>query len=283
MKWPILGLALFTFTGCASVNTIERIEQADSVVKYQKNSDQPRFSNLYPGEKTYPETCEENCYPASPLLACESPAENCRFTGRQSPPALNTGFNIRWLGHASFYIESPDGSRLLFDPVSGQFDWPVNWAFRLKEGFNRKQGDWPSKAEVADTDAVLYSHIHYDHFNKDDIGQIGNNSQYFVPLGFAEHFPEDGYHINEMTWFSSKSLGELNIHFVPAHHFSSRIWVPFLYEDNNTALWGGWVLEHKGKTPVFCRRYRLFPTFSRYPAEIWRHGCVFNAYRFLLP
>jgi predicted DNA-binding protein (MmcQ/YjbR family) len=47
---------------------------------------------------------------------------------------------------------------------------------------------------------VLYSHIHYDHFSKDDIKKIGKNAQYFAPLGFAKHFPNDGYHINEFQW-----------------------------------------------------------------------------------
>ncbi|WDE12188.1 MBL fold metallo-hydrolase [Thalassomonas haliotis] len=252
MKWPAVSLTFLVLFGCAN-NTVEHVEQPDSVVKYQENLTDPvRFANLYPGKKTYPTTCTENCYPPSPLLACESPAENCRFTGQQTPPLLNTGFNIRWLGHASFYIENPDGTSLLFDPVSDQFDWPVNWAFRLSEGFNRRQGTWPTESEITNTDAVLYSHIHYDHFNKDDIAQVGSKAEYFVPLGFAEHFPQDGYRINEMTWFSSKSLGELNIHFVPAHHFSSRIWVPFLYEDNNTALWGGWVIEHRGQRLFFA-------------------------------
>jgi len=85
----------------------------------------------------------------------------------------------------------------------------------------------------------LYSHIHYDHFNKTDIEKIGTDAQYFVPLGFAEHFPNNGYRINEMAWFAKTTLAELKINFVPAHHFSSRILIPYLYEDKNVTLWGG--------------------------------------------
>ena len=246
-------LSIFLITACAVPNKVTRVEQVNSIVKYRdKATDSERFSNLYPGAKSYPVTCEADCYPASPVVSCKESAEQCNYTGKQSIPNINTSFDIRWLGHASFYINSPDGSRLLIDPVSEQFDWPVNWAFRLSEGFNRQAAKWPSLGEIANTDAVMYSHVHYDHFNKDDIKKIGNKTEYFVPLGFAEHFSEDGYNVNEMTWFSSKQLGQLNISFVPAHHFSSRIWVPYLYEDSNKTLWGGWVIEHQGKRLFFA-------------------------------
>ena len=254
MKRLIISLALLVIGGCTS-NTVQRIESADSVVKYQKtnSADAPRrFGNLYPGKKTYPTTCTENCYPTSPLVQCQTPAENCRFVGTQQPPRPDTGFAVRWLGHASFYIQSPDGSKLLLDPVSGQFDWPVNWAFYLAENFNRRSPSWPSAKEMGDIDAVLYSHIHYDHFNKDDIAAIGTGAEYFAPLKFADHFPQDGYRINEMAWYSTRQLDDLAVHFVPAHHFSSRIWVPYLYEDNDMTLWGGWVLEHQGRKLFFA-------------------------------
>lgn len=250
----IIVIILFFFViGCSTKNQVTRVEEPDSIIKYKKNSTDPvRFSNLYPKDKNYPTTCTENCYQSSALLECEAPAESCNFIGEQSIPKINTGFTFRWLGHASFYIESPDGSTLLLDPVSEQFDWPVNWAFKLNNGFFRNDPAWPSDSEIADVDAVMYSHIHYDHFNKDDIEKIGSKAQYFTPLGFAEHFPNNGYRINEMAWFSKKELAELTINFVPAHHFSSRILVPYLYEDRDTTLWGGWVIERQGQRIFFA-------------------------------
>lgn len=253
MKWLVFSFSILFVAGCVTSNNVQRIESSDSIVRYKSSdSESNRFANLYPGKKDYPESCAENCYPSSEVVECESPAENCHFTGVQKPPELKTGFSVRWLGHASFYVQSPDGSSYLFDPVSGQFDWPVNWAFKLSEGFNRTSPSWISDQEIADTDAVLYSHIHYDHFNKADITRIGNGPEYFVPLGFAEHFPQGKYQLNEMAWFSSKSLGSTTVHFAPAHHFSSRVWVPYLYEDKDKTLWGGWVLEHQGKRLFFA-------------------------------
>ena len=97
---------------------------------------------MYPGKKSYEITCQENCYQPSTVVECESPGENCRFVGKQLQPEVNTGFTFRWLGHASFYLKSPEGSTLLLDPVSKQFDWPVDWAFRLANGFFRKEPKW---------------------------------------------------------------------------------------------------------------------------------------------
>ena len=207
---------------------------------------------MYPGKKSYAITCQENCYQPIETVECESPAENCRFIGKQLKPEVNTGFTFRWLGHASFYLKSSAGSTLLLDPVSKQFDWPVDWAFRLANGFFRDEPQWLSADELNNVDAALYSHIHYDHFNKGDIESIGTNAQYFVPLGFGEHFPSDGYNINEMAWFSTTKLAELSLNFVPAHHFSSRILVPFVYEDNDATLWGGWVIEQQDKRIFFA-------------------------------
>lgn len=252
MRIVLILSAVILLSACAS-NHVETIQQDTSVVKYSKKYPEgDRFGNLYPGKKTYPLTCQKDCYPKSSYVICESEAEQCQFKKRQTPPKLNAGFKIRWLGHASFYIESPDGSSLLIDPVSEQFDWPVDWAFRLSAGFFRNKAKWPTSEETSNIDAVLYSHIHYDHFNKSDITRLGNTPEYFVPLGFSEHFANNGYHINEMSWYSAKRIGKLNIKFVPAHHFSSRIWVPYLYEDDDKTLWGGWVIEHQGKKIFFA-------------------------------
>lgn len=252
MYWSVVLLVVF-LVGCAAPNQVERLEAADGITQYTDLQER-RFGNLYPGKKRYPYTCKENCYPVSSLLQCEEnqPAENCKFVGENLVPDLSLGVSVKWLGHASFQIIMKDGSVFLFDPVSRQFDWPVNWAFRLDSGFNRKEPKWLTQNQIAEVDAVMYSHIHYDHFNKADIKKIGNQPKYLVPLNFAEHFSSNDYKISEMSWYSSTKVGKTDVHFVPAHHFSSRIWVPYIYNDDDKTLWGGWVLEEEGKRIFFA-------------------------------
>ena len=243
---------------CTNTNKVSRIESATGPeVKAGE-----RFNNLYTGKQTYPVTCEQDCYPASEAVDCELEAEKCQFVGVQSKPNVNSGYHITWFGHASFAITTPSGEQLLFDPVSKQFDWPVDLAFRLSEGFYRDEPKALQNNDWLNADAVMYSHIHYDHFNKDDIAKINRSSEFLVPLGFAEYFEDDNYSITEMSWFSSRNIGDTKINFVPAHHFSSRIWVPYIYDDNDQTLWGGWLLENNGKKLFFAGDTGYSPHFK---------------------
>ncbi|MDF2177027.1 MBL fold metallo-hydrolase [Aliiglaciecola sp. CAU 1673] len=234
--------------GCATPNQVTQITAQPPTAKLATDN---RYQNLYPGKKEYPLTCETDCYLPHPDVDCKEPAQQCHYVGPQRIPPVDSGFKVQWLGHASFAIESPDGQQVLIDPVSGQFDWPVNWAANLL-GTSRNKPKWLSDKTLQKTKAVLYSHLHYDHFNKADIGRIGNQAQYFVGLNSASHFEKAGYQIKEMDWFASSQLGDTTIHAVPAHHFNGRIWVPFLYGDNEQSLWTGWLIEHSGKKLYFA-------------------------------
>ena len=240
-------------SACHTPNQIEVIAGEDTITPLHQDGERKgRFHNLYPGKKTYPTTCEADCYPTSPKLQCEQDSENCQYIAEQETPKLNTGYTVRWLGHAGFMIRAPNGQKMLFDPVKEQFDSPVDLAFRLASGFYRQPGDWLTQSELENLDAVMYSHIHYDHFNKADIEELGNKPRYLTPLGMADNFPTGGFNISEMAWYAKTNISDLAIHALPAHHFSSRVMVPFIYEDNDKDLWNGWLLEQNGKTLFFA-------------------------------
>ncbi|BDF95712.1 MBL fold metallo-hydrolase [Pseudoalteromonas sp. KAN5] len=255
MKIPTLSL-IFTstlLTACSAANNVQIIAGTDTIVPLHQDGERAgRYHNLYPGEKTYPVSCENDCYPKNASLICETETENCQYQGQQENPQLNTGFTVRWLGHAGFMIKTPNGQQVVFDPVKEQFDSPVDLAFRLASGFYRKPGDWLTDSELKNLDAVMYSHIHYDHFNKADIEEIGNQPRYLTPLGMADNFPTGGFNISEMAWYAKTNIDDLTIHALPAHHFSSRVLVPFIYEDHDKDLWNGWLLEQNGKTLFFA-------------------------------
>lgn len=150
-----------------------------------------------------------------------------------------SGWQLQWTGHASFRLLSPQGQLLLIDPVSAGFDWPLNWLAALA-GHRRDTPDFATLADGKTPAAVLYSHAHYDHFNQDDAVELGEHSPLFMPKGMAQYLPEAGLQLHEMDWYSSTQLGELTLHFVPAHHYTGR----GLYEiDGDTSLWGGWVVQ----------------------------------------
>ena len=255
MPSRIISLILIStvLVACKATNQVQTIAGADTVIPiYKKGEQAGRYHNLYPGEKAYPISCKHDCYPSNSYLKCETQAETCRYIKKQSLPELDTGFAVRWLGHAGFLITTPNGQLVAFDPVKAQFDSPVDLAFRIASGFYRKPGDWLSNNELKNLDAVVYSHIHYDHFNKADIEELGNTPRYLTPLGMADNFPTGGFKISEMAWYSTTKIDDLTIHAMPAHHFSNRVIVPFIYNDRNKDLWNGWLLEQNGKTLFFA-------------------------------
>jgi len=249
----LLSTALFS--GCSIIEHV--VNDANQVHRVSRTTEQdPQFTqkaadgayqNLYPKRPEYPVTCAEDCYPPHPDVVCESAGENCRYQGERPDIAATTGFKVHWIGHATFKITSPDGQLFLFDPVSEEFDWPINWAHELTGGFTREAPEWLPQPTEQQIDAVLYSHLHYDHFNKADIKRLGADPTYFVHLGTADYFPTAGLNIMEVDWFASHQMGATKVQSIPAHHFNGRYWVPFLYSDDEQALWGGWLLENQGK------------------------------------
>ncbi|WP_408641353.1 MBL fold metallo-hydrolase [Salinimonas iocasae] len=250
-RLSFVSLLIVLVNGCSIFshsNSVERISSESGPVARASDG---RYQNMFPGEKTYPVTCDENCYPAFEHLECSQHSDGCRFSANNEIPEIESGFTILWLGHASFLVTLPDDTKLLFDPVSDQFDWPIDWLHALNGGMTRRVPSWPDSA-TSGISAVLYSHLHYDHFNKADIAKLGNEPLYFVHQDTAGYLPQDGLDIKEVSWFSDYQLGSATISAVPAHHFNSRYWVPFLYNDDEKALWGGWLIENDGHTLFFA-------------------------------
>lgn len=261
IKTMIPALTALALAGCSGQpNHRQYGQSADSVSPEQE---QGRYRNWF-AKVVYPKNCQADCYQPSAQLRCQNPdaAEQCEFIGEHPPLNLNTGFQVQWLGHASFYIHTPTGEQVLFDPVFGQFDWPINWGFHLLTGHSRGEPARLTAEQLKDVDAVAYSHLHYDHFNKADIAQIGATPQYFVHRGSAEYLPELGLSVHEQTWFSQAQIGSTTITAMPGNHFNSRVLVPFVYNDHNQALWGGWLLQSAGFSLFFAGDTGYSPHFA---------------------
>ncbi|MEL4177947.1 MBL fold metallo-hydrolase [Roseateles sp. PN1] len=214
-----------------------------------------RFRNVYASPKQFPITCSEDCYAPDPRVKCERHAENCQVQWSALPAKF--GWQLQWVGHASFRLLTADGDLLLLDPVSNGFDWPINWLGAIV-GSRRSAPSHRRLAQDEVPSAVFYSHAHYDHYNRADLKKLPPQTRLFVPMGMAEYLPQQGYQVHEMAWYSQHRVDKLSLHFVPAHHFTGRN----MYEiDGDKSLWGGWIIEsgeHKlffagdtGYSPIF--------------------------------
>ncbi|BCL75891.1 hypothetical protein JHS3_16270 [Jeongeupia sp. HS-3] len=146
---------------------------------------------------------------------------------------------VTWIGHVTLLIQI-GGLNVLTDPLFSQRASPVQWA-----GPKRRVVLPMTLAELPRIDIVLLSHNHYDHLDAGSMHalaqQAGGPPRFLAPLGLKPWFAAAGLpEPLELDWWDQTQIGALNITFVPAQHWSKRR----LWGDENTSLWGGFVIEH---------------------------------------
>ena len=170
------------------------------------------------------------------------------------PPA--SGLRATWLGHSTVLVEI-DGARILTDPV---------WARRASPsslvGPKRFHPPPLPIEELPPLDAILASHDHYDHLDRDVVRALAGSTtqtklRWIVPLGVGAHLEKWGVsadRITELDWSESTTVGPLTITATPARHFSGRG-----ITDRNHTLWASFAVAgprhrvfHSGDTGPFA-------------------------------
>ncbi|WP_051283905.1 MBL fold metallo-hydrolase [Desulforegula conservatrix] len=167
------------------------------------------------------------------------------------------GLQITWLGHSTVLM-TIEGKRFLTDPVWSRRCSPVSFMGpkRFFEAPIRLK-------DLPKLDAILISHDHYDHLDKETILFIANNTDtpFYMPYGVGKHFRDWGVpekRINEYRWWDEIKLGNTHtLALTPARHFSGRT----LF-DRNSTLWASWVIMGKEKKVYFGGDSGMFPGFS---------------------
>jgi L-ascorbate metabolism protein UlaG (beta-lactamase superfamily) len=116
---------------------------------------------------------------------------------------------IVYVGHATVLIEL-DGVRLLTDPV-----------LRLRIGHLWRRVPL-EVADLGDLDAVLVSHVHYDHLDRPSLRQLGTGVTLVAPRGAARVLR--GFSdVREVDVGDELRLGNVTVHATPAEHRSARL------------------------------------------------------------
>ncbi|BAD55520.1 MBL fold metallo-hydrolase [Nocardia farcinica] len=161
---------------------------------------------------------------------------------RPETPAEPGDLAVTWYGHATTLVEV-DGYRVLTDPV-----WSERVSPSTLVGPARLHPVPQPLSALPELDAVLISHDHYDHLDKETVRALlaGQSAPFVVPVGIGAHLrhwgvPED--RIVELGWGASVSMqalgrardgGDLVLTCTEARHFSGRGLV------RNTTLWASW-------------------------------------------
>ncbi len=156
------------------------------------------------------------------------PWDEWREITPSKPPERVEDLRVTWVNHSTFLIQIANVN-ILTDPIWSQRCSPVQWA-----GPKRRHAPGIRFEDLPPIDAVLISHNHYDHL---DVGTLRRlpRKQTFVALGNAAFLKG----ATELDWWESAPIApSIDVHCVPAQHFSSRG-----ITDRDANLWCGFVIE----------------------------------------
>jgi L-ascorbate metabolism protein UlaG (beta-lactamase superfamily) len=170
--------------------------------------------------------------------------------------APSSGLRITWIGHSSSLIEI-DGRRILTDPV-----WSERASFLSYIGPKRFFAPPLPLNQLPPLDAVIISHDHYDHLDKETIKFFaGKDIDFYCSLGIKGYLKKwgiDASYITEMDWGDSVLIGgNIVLTATPARHFSGRGII-----NRNTTLWSSFVINGPKHNIYFGADSGWFPGFK---------------------
>jgi L-ascorbate metabolism protein UlaG (beta-lactamase superfamily) len=118
---------------------------------------------------------------------------------------------VTYIGHATLLLEV-DGVRILTDPL-----------LRNQVTFLSRYAPPAEPAQYKNLDAVLISHMHYDHLDFPSLRMLEAIPRLIVPAGAAAFLRKYGFtQYEEVQVGDQVSVGSLNVRATPADHYRRR-------------------------------------------------------------
>lgn len=209
------------------------------------------ISNHFDGKRffnAYPQKNERSLRELLQWLSKRKPPKWPKIPVKQQQlskePVPKESLRITFINHSTVLIQTTKYN-ILTDPIWSERCSPFRWM-----GPKRKALPGIKFDELPKIDFVLLSHNHYDHFDSPTIKKLHRkyHPEIMVSLGNGKLLKKFGIKkFTEMDWWDTASRPHIKISFVPAQHFSRR----GLF-DENTALWGGFIIEGEHRTVYFA-------------------------------
>jgi L-ascorbate metabolism protein UlaG (beta-lactamase superfamily) len=166
--------------------------------------------------------------------------------GPQPPERVTEGIRITFINHATLLIQT-DGRNILTDPIWSERCSPAPWA-----GPRRHRPPGIRFEDLPPIDLVVISHDHYDHLDLPTLRDLAQRHRPVILTGLGNWALLQRAGIDaelaELDWWEShRHDGSLELHFVPARHFSARGIC-----DRNATLWGGWMISGPSGRVLFA-------------------------------
>jgi L-ascorbate metabolism protein UlaG (beta-lactamase superfamily) len=151
---------------------------------------------------------------------------------------------ITLVNHSTVLIQQ-GASNILTDPIWSERASPVSWL-----GPKRRRTPGVRIDDLPEIDTVLISHNHYDHLDLRTLRLLAGRgrSTFIVAARGARLLRSEKIEpVHELDWGESVTTSGINIHCVPAGHFSARG-----IFDRNKTLWCGYAIEFPGRFVYFA-------------------------------
>ena len=147
---------------------------------------------------------------------------------------------VTWLGHATALVQMDDRF-ILTDPLLQDSVGQLS---------KRVQEVGMDPADLPPLDAVVVSHMHFDHLSLGSLDAIeGKVRRLFVPRGGLVYIPNYAFDVRELArWASFEDRG-LRVTAVPVQHVGFRYGLDGAWM---TSSFTGYVLEYHGLTVYFA-------------------------------
>lgn len=162
---------------------------------------------------------------------------------------------VTFINHATVLLQT-QGLNLLTDPVWSKRCSPAQWA-----GPKRHRPPGLPIEALPPVDAVLLSHDHYDHLDATALRWIATRDKPVIVAGLGMRALLERLKIHggvDLDWWQSTTLNGVQIHAVPARHFSGRG-----IHDRDKRLWIGHTVVTPAGHITFCGDTGWGPHFAQ--------------------